>query len=152
MEIGEELKQARKEKNLSLDNIEESTKIRKKYLKAIEEENFEVIPGKIYVKSFIRTYGNYLDLNGKKLAQQYENRLIEQRQLLEEKQQEIDETSFFEKYKILIISLLILGIIIGTLLFYVYYLEGSYIQNFQGDSIIQSSQFNEVGKELKDYI
>ncbi|MFW5998644.1 MAG: helix-turn-helix domain-containing protein [bacterium] len=151
MEIGEKLKQTRIEKELTLEDIEKMTKIRKKYLKAIEEENFGVIPGKIYIKSFIRTYGNSLGLNGMKLAQEYENRLIKQRQLLEEKQKEMEENSFFDKYKILIISLLILFILIGTLIFYIFYMEGNYIDNFRGNLNLNRSTSLELSAPWYDW-
>ena len=128
MTIGEKLKDTRKDKNLSLDDIEKMTKIRKKYLKAIEEENYEVIPGGVYVKSFIRTYGNTLDLNGEKLAKEYESRLVEQKQLLEEKQEEEEKSSFFKRHRNLIIISMILLLIFGIISFYLFFSESNTLQ------------------------
>ncbi|API71661.1 helix-turn-helix domain-containing protein [Leuconostoc suionicum] len=55
-QIGEQLKAARLEKQLSLDDIQEITKIQRRYLLAIEENNLSVLPGDFYVRAFIRQY------------------------------------------------------------------------------------------------
>ncbi|HCJ78887.1 MAG TPA: DUF4115 domain-containing protein, partial [Desulfotomaculum sp.] len=72
MEIGHVLKRTRVEKNLSLAQAEEETKIRQKYLVALENENFNVIPGRVYVKGFLRNYARYLGLNAEELVWWYE--------------------------------------------------------------------------------
>lgn len=61
--IGDLFKSRRLEKGLTLTDVENETKIRTKYLQAIEEEDFAVIPGKIYLKGFIKTYAKYLHIN-----------------------------------------------------------------------------------------
>ncbi|TYC47346.1 helix-turn-helix domain-containing protein [Leuconostoc litchii] len=55
-QIGEQLKSARLEKKLSLDDIQGITKIQRRYLAAIEENNLSVLPGDFYVRAFIRQY------------------------------------------------------------------------------------------------
>jgi len=55
-QIGEQLKAARQSKNLSLDDIQNITKIQRRYLVAIEENNLSVLPGDFYVRAFIRQY------------------------------------------------------------------------------------------------
>ncbi len=72
MEIGHALKRARVEKNLSLAQAEEETKIRQKYLLALENENFNAIPGRVYAKGFLRNYAQYLGLNAEELVWWYE--------------------------------------------------------------------------------
>lgn len=74
MRIGETFKQARKERGLSLEEIAEKTKIRSRYLEAIEEENFGLLPGRVYVKGFLRNYAKYLGLNPEPLVALYEER------------------------------------------------------------------------------
>ncbi|EAF0272058.1 helix-turn-helix domain-containing protein, partial [Listeria monocytogenes] len=49
-ELGDKLKQARREKGLSLDDLQQITKIQKRYLVAIEEGNYAVMPGKFYAR------------------------------------------------------------------------------------------------------
>lgn len=74
MGIGEAFKQARKERGLSLEEIAEKTKIRSRYLEAIEEENFDLLPGRVYVKGFLRNYAKFLGLNPEPLVALYEER------------------------------------------------------------------------------
>lgn len=69
--VGQILKSARIEKNLSLDDIEKATSIRRRYLEAIENDDYQNTPGDVFVKGIIRTYGNYLNLNGAELVDIY---------------------------------------------------------------------------------
>ncbi|MFH1238544.1 MAG: RodZ domain-containing protein [bacterium] len=70
--IGITLREKRKEKKIPLKKISEATKIRVKYLEALEEENYEIFPAEVYLKGFLRSYANYLELNGNELVQVYE--------------------------------------------------------------------------------
>lgn len=69
--IGETLKRTREEKGISLDQAEEDTKIRKRYLKALEDEEYDIIPGMVYAKGFLKNYANYLGLNAEELMIEY---------------------------------------------------------------------------------
>lgn len=71
MEIGSLLKQTRVTKGYSLEEIEEATKIRARYLEAIENEEFDLLPGQVYVIAFLRNYARYLGVNDDELVQQY---------------------------------------------------------------------------------
>lgn len=71
VEIGTLLKQTREKKGLTLRDVEEATKIRYKYLEALEEENFKILPGRVYTKGFIRNYANFLGLDGDPLLETY---------------------------------------------------------------------------------
>ena len=62
-ELGARLKQARKEKGYSLDNLQELTKIQKRYLSAIEEGDFGIMPGTFYVRAFIKQYAEAVGLD-----------------------------------------------------------------------------------------
>ena len=63
--IGSILKTERESKKITLEQVEEATKIRRKYLEAIEEENFAVLPGEVYVKGFVATYVKYLGIKNR---------------------------------------------------------------------------------------
>lgn len=63
MEIGNRLRDARLARGLTLEDVEEETKIRKKYIMALEMEQFEVLPGPIYAKAFLKNYAKYLNIN-----------------------------------------------------------------------------------------
>ena len=71
-ELGKKLKEARESKGLSLREVEEATKIRKKYLQALENEKFEEIPGRTYAKGFLKNYANFLSLDTKELVGEFE--------------------------------------------------------------------------------
>jgi cytoskeleton protein RodZ len=66
--IGERLRSAREARGLSLEEIEAGTRIRRQYLRALEAEAFDEIPGPAYVKGFLRTYATYLGLSSDDLA------------------------------------------------------------------------------------
>ena len=61
--LGEYLKKERERRNLSLEEVEKSTKIKGRFISAIEEERFESVPSLFYIKSFLRLYAEFLGLN-----------------------------------------------------------------------------------------
>lgn len=69
--IGEILAEARRQKGITPKDVEKSIKIRAKYISALEENDFETIPGQAYVVGFIKTYANYLGLDGANLITRY---------------------------------------------------------------------------------
>lgn len=73
-EIGNSLREARLRQGLDLPRIEAATKIRGKYLRALEDERFEVLPGDTYVKGFLRTYADFLGLEGQLYLDEYNSR------------------------------------------------------------------------------
>jgi cytoskeleton protein RodZ len=70
-EIGETLREARMRARIDVSEIEATTKIRAKYLRALENEEWDLLPGPTFVKSFLRTYGDALGLDGKALVEDY---------------------------------------------------------------------------------
>jgi cytoskeleton protein RodZ len=68
--IGPVLEQARKERGLTLDDVEQATKIRKRYLAGLEREDYGVLPDAVYAQGFLKTYANYLGLDGEELSRQ----------------------------------------------------------------------------------
>jgi cytoskeleton protein RodZ len=73
-EIGNSLREARIRKGLDLKEAEDATKIRSKYLQALEDDDFEVIPGPAFVKGFMRTYAGFLGLDADPLLDEYRSR------------------------------------------------------------------------------
>jgi cytoskeletal protein RodZ len=71
MGIGSRLKEARVAKDISLDTLQDTTKIQKRYLVAIEEENFSILPGKFYAKAFIKEYAIAVGLDPNQLMEEY---------------------------------------------------------------------------------
>jgi len=70
-EIGETLRDARMRARIDVSEIEAKTKIRAKYLRALENEEWGLLPGPTFVKSFLRTYAQALGLDGKALVEEY---------------------------------------------------------------------------------
>ena len=70
-EIGNSLREARTRKGLDFPELETGTKIRAKYLRALEDEEFETLPSATYVKGFLRTYADYLGLDGQLYVDEY---------------------------------------------------------------------------------
>jgi cytoskeleton protein RodZ len=70
-EIGATLREARMRARIDVSEIEAQTKIRAKYLRALENEEWGLLPGPTFVKSFLRTYAQALDLDGKALVEEY---------------------------------------------------------------------------------
>jgi cytoskeleton protein RodZ len=72
--IGATLRQARNRRKVELSQVEAATRIRVRYLIAIENEDWDVLPGDVYARSFIRTYASYLGLDGERLAEEHRRR------------------------------------------------------------------------------
>jgi hypothetical protein len=75
-EIGNSLREARVRQGLEYPQVELATKIRAKYVKALEEEQFGVLPAQPYVKGFLRTYAEFLGLDGQLYVDEYNSRFV----------------------------------------------------------------------------
>ena len=75
-EIGNSLRAARERQGLGYPEIELATKIRGKYIRALEEEDFTAIPGDAYIRGFLRSYAEYLGLDGDVYVDEYGSRFI----------------------------------------------------------------------------
>jgi transcriptional regulator with XRE-family HTH domain len=69
--IGERLREARMRQKIDIAEVESATKIRAKYLRALENEEFSLLPGNTFVKTFLRTYAEYLGLDSQLLIEEY---------------------------------------------------------------------------------
>jgi cytoskeleton protein RodZ len=74
MEIGETLRETRMRRRIDMTEVEAATKIRAKYLRALENEEWDLLPGPTFVKTFLRTYAEYLDLDPRLLVEEYRQR------------------------------------------------------------------------------
>jgi hypothetical protein len=70
-EIGSSLREARERQKLELSRIERDTRIRAKFLRALEDEQFDRIPAPAYAKGFLRTYADYLGLDAQRFVDEY---------------------------------------------------------------------------------
>ncbi|MDD7693101.1 MAG: DUF4115 domain-containing protein [Lactobacillaceae bacterium] len=75
VEIGKKLQKARQAKGYTLDDLQQITKIQKRYLIAIEDEKFDELPGDFYVRAFVKQYADTVGLDGDDLLKEYEDDL-----------------------------------------------------------------------------
>jgi len=74
MAIGEVLREAREAQGLTVEEVEDATKIQRKYIRALEAEEFSTLPGRVYAKAFLRTYAKYLGLDSEALVGEFNQR------------------------------------------------------------------------------
>jgi cytoskeleton protein RodZ len=75
-EIGSSLREARLRQGLDFPELEQATKIRGKYLRALEDEQFTLLPAETYVKGFLRSYAEYLGLDGQLYVDEFNSRYV----------------------------------------------------------------------------
>ncbi|WP_181348631.1 RodZ domain-containing protein [Thalassobacillus sp. CUG 92003] len=128
MEIGPRLKEAREEQGMSIGQVQEVTKIQKRYLQAIEENNFGVLPGKFYTRAFIREYAAAVGLDPEAFMEEHQNELpsnedenVVHYSRAQKSRQDVSSSKGSALSKIfptLITIVLIVGIIVLALYFY----------------------------------
>jgi cytoskeletal protein RodZ len=75
-EIGNSLREARERQGFDYPQIELATKIRAKYIRALEDEQFGMLPAQTYIKGFLRTYAEYLGLDGQLYVDEFSSRFV----------------------------------------------------------------------------
>ena len=75
-EIGNSLREARLRRHIEFSDAEHGTKIRGKYLRALEDERFELLPSHTYIKGFLRSYAEFLGLDGQLYVDEYNSRFV----------------------------------------------------------------------------
>jgi hypothetical protein len=73
-DIGDQLRETRMRSRIDITEVEAATKIRAKYLRALENEEWDLLPGPTFVKTFLRTYADYLGLDARNLVEEYRQR------------------------------------------------------------------------------
>lgn len=128
MEIGARLKEARESQNMTLDDVQQETKIQTRYLQAIEKGNFSIMPGKFYTRAFIRQYAEAVGLDAEALMEEHKSELpssseeeyIQYTRLQRQKDESPSgrNSAFMSFLPKLTIILLIVGILAVALVFY----------------------------------
>lgn len=70
-ELGQELRAAREQRGVSIADVQAETKIRSRYLEAIEQGRFDILPGDVYTKGFLKSYAEFLGLDGHAMVERY---------------------------------------------------------------------------------
>jgi len=119
MQIGEILREAREEQGLSLDNIQEMTKIQKRYLVAIEHDDFHALPGRFYARAFIKEYAQAVGLDPAIVLEDFDEESIQEEQhesvqytrFDRSKRSQEKGTTFLSFLPTVIVIVLVIGII-----------------------------------------
>lgn len=128
--VGQKLKDARIAKGLTLDDLQQTTKIQKRYLIAIEEGNYSALPGNFYVRAFARQYAETVGLNPDEIVEEVDEELgtqpsnnkleepttsrVQKREQLNTKAEDTSWTAKLSKYLPTIIIVVIVVAILGT--------------------------------------
>lgn len=132
MEIGAKLKEAREAKGLTLEEIQEKTKIQKRYLQAIEKGDYSVMPGQFYTRAFIRQYAEVVNLDPSEVLDDYKSEVppptneeyVNYSRVQSHSSNSSNRTSaVFSVFPKIIVTILIIGIIVFAWYFYTQMLE-----------------------------
>ncbi len=117
--IGNRLKQARRKNKLTLEQAEEQTKVRIKYLQAIEQDNWNIFPNKVYVLGFVRRYARFIGLDEDKIVEEFKREFGEYSTHVKvaEKERWLDRIVITPKLLITFFSSLAVLAIIGYIIF-----------------------------------
>ena len=106
--VGQQLKEAREQKDMTIEQVVEGTHISRRLIVALEEERFDEFVGETYLAGFLRNYANYLELNGDNLVQRYRS--------LQMQEQPAPMVELLEKKsvnKALLIVVIIVAVLLG---------------------------------------
>lgn len=152
-ELGNRLKEARVAKGLSLEELQEITKIQTRYLIGIEEGNYSLMPGSFYARAFIKQYAEAVDLSPEELFEEYKGEIpASLNDDLPEKLSRVNTRKAMEKgnSKILdilptiFISILVVGIIF--LVWYFFFVKGSETDTTSNNNEKNSAVYEESDK------
>jgi transcriptional regulator with XRE-family HTH domain len=109
--IGGQLLQTRKEKGISLAAAEEATKIRTRFLEAMENDRFNLLPGRVYAKAFLRIYARFLDLDEAQLAAEFDSLYGTEPTPAAKPQRIKKRRSISSRYRTLFLVLVVVGLL-----------------------------------------
>ena len=124
-EIGSSLREARLRQALDLPEVEQATKIRAKYLRALEDEEFDQLPAQTYVKGFLRSYAEYLGLDGQLYVDEFNSRYVVDGDELPHPRRRAPEPPRWPRIQSRVVVLTLLGIAAVTALVIVAWTRGS---------------------------
>lgn len=160
MGIGERLREAREANQLSLDDIQETTKIQKRYLVAIEQEDYHALPGRFYARAFIKEYANAVGLDVEELLSDFNEDKIEMKdeesvqytRLKRTKKEGTSKNSIFSLLPTVIVVLLIVSIIFVAWTLYQKNLTGNNdeVDHDETDEIIRNVDENKGDDDVED--
>ncbi|WP_028782848.1 helix-turn-helix domain-containing protein [Thalassobacillus devorans] len=143
MELGTRLREARESKDLSLEDIQQVTKIQKRYLQAIEKGDHSVLPGTFYARAFIREYAAAVGLSPDEIMEEHKNELpaspeesaVSYNRMQRSKEEASTSNGSFSRIFPTIITIILIGIIIFAAYFFL-----SKLDSGNNDETVQESK------------
>lgn len=154
-ELGNRLREARKEKRMSLEELQSMTKIQKKYLVGIEEGNYDIMPGKFYVRAFIKQYAEAVGLQPDELFEEhkgeipsaYEDDMPEQFSRVDAKQT-MSNTKLFEWLPRIIVTAGIVIVLFGIWYVFTHFFNTAEKQNVEEQNeAVDITESNDIPSE-----
>jgi|GEM_PF-1672270 len=149
--IGEIFKQVRAEKKITISQVEAETKVRKKFLEAIEEENFSALPNVVAAKGFMRLYANFLGIDPEKIINKFVDRQDESRNIKKEDERKPDLLDSSRKPRRIPVKFaaVIISFLIVIVLFYSgYKLLKNHFASRPSPKAVETKEVSPVVKEV----
>jgi hypothetical protein len=124
-EIGSSLREARVRQGLDFPELEQATKFRGKYLRALEEEEFELLPAPTFVNGFLRSYAEYLGLDGQLYMDEFNSRYVVGEETSSSRPRRSTPPSARPRFQSRVVVFALLGIALVTALVIVAWTRGS---------------------------
>jgi len=145
-DLGLLLRKAREQRGYTLDDIQEATKIRKRYLEAIEQGDYKVLPGSFYVRAFVKTYAETVGLDAEEVLRLYHKELpkppapesVSPETIIKPKSRSVQHNDRWGKVAVTALMWLFPILIIVVVYVYLSQHSGSKAQNSDRDSPITS--------------
>lgn len=155
MKLGELLKAAREQKNVTLNEAEKATKIRTAYLDALEQENFHLLPGRIYTIGFLKSYAKFLGLSSQEVTEMYKSQYPEKVEEVPEKQavNDINVNPEPPKKMYYLVGVLAIGILVIAGIWYQAFLPGNNEDsqtNFNSNNQVHANPYPDLDNELSE--
>jgi cytoskeletal protein RodZ len=148
-ELGQRLKQAREEKNITLEQLQGITKIQKRYLQNVEDGNYEALPGVFYARAFVKQYSEAVGLDPEKMFEEFKNELPStQKETIPEQLSRVKRTraevntkdsKLFQLFPRVLVTVILIGIAV---------IVWTVLQNKPSDQVEEQPE-TETGTELE---
>jgi cytoskeletal protein RodZ len=149
-ELGQRLKQAREEKNITLEQLQGITKIQKRYLQNIEDGNYDALPGVFYARAFVKQYSEAVGLDPEQMFEEFKNELPStQKEAIPEQLSRVKRTrtdvntkdsKFFQLFPKVLVTVILIGIAVTV---------WTVLQNNPSDQVEEQPE-TEKGTELEE--